>query len=332
MPRDMVQAAVDSIFRGVAHGSVATRLLASEMKIGSLRTNTTLRKDEWVQYDTAALAAAQPRLVGVGDLKGRGLVYSIANGLGKTVLEYEDLSDIQDAQVDMMGVTKGRQDRVEYSLNSMPLPITHKDFDINIRALNASRTTGDPLDTTMAGLAGEKVAQLIEQWLFQGSGTFTYGGGTVYGYMTAPQRNTVTLAANWDAAGKTAAQILDDVRSMKQANIDAFHYGPYGLYIPTAYETVLDRDYDTTRGNTIRERILSVNNVQDIKVADQLTANNVIMPQMTQDVVRMVTGMEMTTVEWDSEGGMIFHFKVMAIDVPQIRNDQENNSGIAHLA
>ncbi len=59
-----------------------------------------------------------------------------------------------------------------------------------------------------------------------------------------------------------------------------------------------------------------------------MTTANVALVQMTSDVVRVVTGMAPTTVQWDTDGGMTLNFKVMAIMVPQVRNDQAGNSGI----
>ena len=341
---------MDFILNGKGSGPLAQRLLANGMNVGAMRpwvgndgrayinvngqaslvTNATLRKDEWKQYDEAALQMSTERLVGISDLLSRGLTYNISNGLGTTVLEYEDVSDLQAAQMSMDAVTRGTNDRPEFDINYLPLPIIHKDFQSNIRVLNASRTTGQPLDTTTAGLAGRKVAELLEQYLFQGASTYTYGGGTLYGYMDSPTRNTGSLTANWDDSAATGDTILTDVRAMKQALIDAKHYGPYVLYIPTNFETAIDDDFKANSDKTIRQRLLEINGISDVKVADKLTDDNVIMVQMTSDVVRLVVGLPVTTVEWQTEGGMIFHYKVMTIQVPQVRADQDDNSGIAH--
>jgi len=320
------------VINGKVYASVAQALSANGMNPNSLRTNATLRKDEWKQFDEAIITVAQNRLVGVADLMSRGLVFNIANGLGTTVLEYEDVSDIEAAQVSMDAVTRGDGDRVEFDINYLPLPITHKDFQINIRVLEASRKLGNPLDTTMAELAARKVAEKNEEYLFQGASSYAFGGGTIYGYVDAPNLNPVTLSEDWDASSCTGEDILDDVRAMKQASIDAMHYGPWVLYIPTAYETVLDDDFKAASDKTVRQRILEIAGVDSVTVADKLAANKVLLVQMTSDVVRMVQGLPLTTVEWQTQGNMVFHFKVMNILVPQVRFDQEGNSGITHLS
>jgi hypothetical protein len=40
--------------------------------------------------------------------------------------------------------------------------------------------------------------------------------------------------------------------------------------------------------------------------------------------------MDVTTVQWDEKGGMKKNFKIMAIIVPQLRADQNSNTGIVH--
>jgi len=314
-------------------GTLAARLLANKMNVNALRTNSTLRKDEWKELDQTVVDIARNRLVGVNDLVSRGLVFSLGNGLGTTVLEYEDLSDMEVAQMNMDGATRGPNDRVEFSINYLPLPIVHKDFQISIRVLEASRRLGQPLDTTQAAIASRKVAEKIEEILFTGASTYTFGGGTVYGYTDFPGRNTLPLSLAWDDSAKTGALILADVIAMKQASITDSHYGPWILYVPTAYETLLDEDYSANYPNvTIRDRIKQINGIEDVKVADYLTAANIVLVEMAQETARIVNGLQPTTVEWQAEGGMIFHFKVMAIMVPQLRADQDGKSGIMHMS
>lgn len=295
-----------------------------------IQTNATLRRDEWKQLDEAVLAISDTRLVGIQDLISRGLVYNLSNAMGTTVLEWHDVSDAMEASLTMDGVTRSVGDRPAFTTNYMPIPIIHVDYEINTRVLAASRSLGNPLDTTSAERAARKVSEKLETMLFTNT-TYTFGGGTIYSYLNHPDRNTVSLGTAWSS--DTAANILTDVYNMKQASINDRHYGPWVLYIPTAYEVVLDKDYDaTTPGTTIRERILKIAGIQDVKVIDTLTADNVLLVQMTSDVVRLVRGMGIQNVEWQTEGNFVNKYKVMTIQVPQIRSDQANRSGIVHLS
>ncbi len=118
----------------------------------------------------------------------------------------------------------------------------------------------------------------------------------------------------------------------KQALINDRHFGPFMLYIPTAYETVLDDEFSTQYPRSIRSRILELDGLKGVKVSDFLTANNVVLVSMQSTVVRIVEGLPLTTVQWDTEGGMQVNFKVMTILVPQIRSTQANRSGIVHIS
>ena len=104
------------------------------------------------------------------------------------------------------------------------------------------------------------------------------------------------------------------------------------VYVPTAYETILDTDYKDNYPKTIRTRIMEISGIKGIKVVDTLPANNVLMVQMTTDVVRLVNGLPIQVIEWQTEGKFVTKYKVIAIQVPQVRADQAGNSGIVHLA
>lgn len=295
-------------------------------------TYATLRRDEWKQLDEALLMISEYRLGGVDDLIASGLVYNLGNAMGTTVLEYHDVSDALTAELTMDGVTRAPGDRQEFGTHYLPIPIIHADYEINARALAASRNLGNALDVGMAERAGRKVKEKLENMLFTAD-PYSFGEGTIYAYVDHPDRNQVTLTENWDAAGKTGAEIIADVLDMKKDSIAHYHFGPWKLYIPTAYETKLDEDYSTAKGtNTIRERILQISGITGIKVIDTLSANNVLLVQMTSDVVRLVQGMPLTNIEWTVEGKFITKYKVLTIAVPQIRSDQDGNSGVTHLA
>jgi uncharacterized linocin/CFP29 family protein len=311
-------------------GSMAQKLMASGMNINkALRTNATLRKDEWKQYDTAVLKIATERLVGVKYLMSKGLTYR-TNGLGKTVLEYEDASDMEAAQVSMDGVTRGRSDRVEFDMNYLPLPITHSNFQLSIRTLNASRTTGESLDTTMAEMAARKVAEKTEEMLFTGQSDLLYASGGIYGLTTVSTRNTGSLTANWDDSAASGSTVLADVLAMKQASLDDKHYGPFVLFVPGNFETALDDEFKANSDKSIRTRLSEIGSISDIIVADKLTDDNVVLCELQPETIRMVEGLPLTTVEWQTHGDMLFHFKVMQILVPQPRADQDDTSGISH--
>jgi hypothetical protein len=315
---------------------------ASSYKTIEVNAGSTLRRDEWKTLDDAVMMVSRSRLGGIDDLISKGLTYNLGNAMGTTVLEWHDVSDGMEADLTMDGVTRGIGDRVVYQHNYLPIPIIHVDYEINARVLAASRSMSNPLDTTAAERATRKINEKLEAMLFTNT-SYSFGEkdsrtrNTIYSYVNHPDRNLKTLTKAWTDSSKTGKQIVDEVIAMKQKSIDNLHFGPWMLYIPTAYETQLDEDYvgstpDTAPNTTIRARLLAISGIQGIKVVDTLPANNVLLVQMTSDVVRLIRGMGIQNVEWSTEGKMITKYKVMTIQVPQIRSDMNGKSGIVHLA
>lgn len=289
--------------------------------------NATLTRDSWILIDKTVVASARPRLRAVADVRGAGLVMNIPGGMGKTVLEYQTMGDMTDAVISMDGLRESENDRVEFDTRFLPLPIIHKDFHLTLRQIEASRN-GTPLDLTQAEICGRKVAEEAEKLLIGVSSSYSYGGGTVYGYTNHPQRNTKVLTAPTTANhGTTLAEIID----MRQKLMDDGFFGPYVMYVSPNWAAWLDEDFLTAKGdNTFRERILKLEGITDIRTLDYLTGTTAILVQMTGDVVKEIVGMDIVTIQWETNGGMRVNFKVMAIMVPQLRYDPDGGMGIVH--
>jgi uncharacterized protein DUF6260 len=295
-----------------------------------LRTADTLRKNEWEILDEALIEEAVIRLTGVADLLAAGLTTPVANAMGKTIFQWETMTDMNEAETSLSGVDRTENDRVDFALNSQPLPITHKDFDIQIRALAASRNPpGEALDTTQARVAGRLVAEKLEKLLFQGGPTF--GGSAIYGYTTHPNRNLTQFGSGgelWSAAGHDGSDILADVLAMITALEGDRMFGPYMLYVPKNFNVKLSDDFKANSDLTIRQRLLQIDGIQGVKAADQLPDSKVVLVQMSRDVVTWVNGEPIQSVQWDIEGGFIVKFKAFAIQVPLIRADAQSRCGV----
>lgn len=319
-----------------ALGGVASILLANGMKVSSLRTQGTLRKEEWLLFDKSVTEIARANLNAVGDLVSRGLTKPLSNALGTTVIQWEKIGDMTDAEVTMSGLSDPQRGRLEYGMDSLPIPLIHKDFQINIRTLAASRRDGEGLDTTTAEVASRKVSEMTEKMLFKGA-TITAGpagySGTVYGYTNFPARNTGSLTANWANVGTTGDQIIGDILSMMSQMHADFQYGPYGLYIPLDYYVKLLGDFKTNSDKSIWSRLMEIPNLAFIKTSQFLlggASGEVVMVNLQKTTVDMIVGMEPTTIQWETHGGMMFNFKVLSIMVPRLKADANGNSGIVH--
>jgi len=348
----------DFFLNGAAHGDVASKLLENDFDVNSLRpfkgsdgrnyvttiqngqprvqpignATASLRKDDWKILDDAVLKASRQRLKAVADLRSSGLVYTIPNGMSKTVLETEMMGDVNDATVSMDGLREGANDRPQFETINLPLPIIHFDFSFSARQISVSRNGGSPLDTTMAEQAGRKVAECAEKMLlgvWTANDQYTYGGGTIYGYTDFPDRSTGSVTTPTGSNGTTT---INEILGMRQAAYDDYHYGPYMLYNSPAWDQYLDNEFKTNSDRTLRERIGAIQGIDGPHTLDYLTNYDMLLVQKSTDTVREVVGMDVTTVQWPSNGGMKLNFKVMAIMVPQLRSDINDRSGIIHYS
>jgi hypothetical protein len=290
--------------------------------------NATLRKDEWIEIDRAVINAARPRLRFVADLRGQGLTYSVPNGLGKMILESEAMSDSSPADISMDALKEGNQDRPEFSLKGLPLPVIHKGFRFSARQIAASRNSGGGLDVTGAEMAGRRVAEMAEQMALGTLPDFNYGGYNIYGLTNFTDSLSQVITDPSDT-GWTPAQLIDEVLLMKEKSQLNYYFGPWTIYVSTTWDKYLDKDYSAAKGdNTLRDRLKQIDGITDVKSLDYLPDKKLILVQMTSDVVREVIGLDFTTVQWDEKGGLATNFLVMGILVPQFRADFNSRTGI----
>lgn len=291
-----------------------------------------LQYDEWKDIDRNVLEVYTDRLVGIADLMSRGLTHPLG-GLGVTIAMWEKMSDMTPAVTDMSGVSQGEEDKPTFDFEQTPVPIIHKSFRINIRHLEASRRFGAPIDTLASTLAARVVAESCEDMLFNGR-TVTVDNANLYGYKTYPNRNTVGPFEQWSGtpAQVPGSQIVSNVQTMIEAARQDNVFGPFVLYIPKAYQGRLSDDYNpgTSDTRTIRERILALPEIAEIKVADRMTGHNVLLIPMRKETVDLAIGQDVTTVSWQMYGGMQERFKVLTAMAPRLKSDFDGRCGIVH--
>jgi uncharacterized linocin/CFP29 family protein len=294
-------------------------------------TYGTLRRDEWKQLDETVLEVAKRRLVGIQDLINAGLTVNIPS-LGTTEFESHSMNESMEAGVSMDPAVRSRKDRPDYSATYVPMPLVHSDFSIGKRPLEASRKgTGTDLQTDSVAQATRVVSEKLEQMLFADV-TFKFGRGLVYSYVNHPDRTQKVLVESWLTADP--GDILDDVLGMVQASLESRHYGPWTLYVPTAYTIVMDRDYVLLEQGkmSIRDRLMKIDGLKDVKVAPFLDDNNVLLVSMETSTVRLLHGLSPTVLQWTLNGGFTNEYAVVACMIPQIRSDYYGRSGVVHAA
>lgn len=315
----------------VKQRQLVTARIANGLPVLAVDNASVLTKDAWIRLDAAVMSAVRPRLRAYADLRGANVMGGF-DGMSTPILEREMLNDPGDAIVDMDGLSEGRNFQPDYSRQGIPLPIVHSDFFLSSRFLAVSRAAGHPADMTRAEIAGRRVGETIEKMTI---GTITapaYGTSTsylqtskVYGYRSHPARITktdltasATIATNIATTGGTS--MLSDVLEMIALAASKNYHGPFVLYVSTAYDDLLDYDFKAESDLTIRQRILQIEKISSIRRLDYLSGDEMIMVQMTSDVAQAVNGMEVSTVQWETKGGMQLNFKVLGIQVPYIKS------------
>jgi hypothetical protein len=298
-----------------------------ELSIPALRALSPLSDKAQVLVDKAVVNVGLQRLVIAADLLSSGLTFPLTDPLSVTEVEWEAISKVGGAQRTMSPSARGENQLPDRIIHRVPIFCTTDDFSIGIRTLKMSQRVGTPIDTTLVEQATRRVNEAIEDSVINGAG-LVVNGYSVPGLLNAPNAATFSLTAPWQTA--TGVQIFNDTETMigkLQLNLK---FGPYNMYVGTLIGNALDADYSVlnAQGLSIKERLLKIGVLNSIKIADQMPSTQVLLVQMTNDVVEMISGQPPTVIPWTSLDGFTLHWLVLAIMVPRVRSDYSGNSGI----
>ena len=306
-------------------GNVIQRMRANNWDIGkALRTNATLPRDAWEAIDQTVLEVSGQRLNGIADLQSRGLVRNL-DGMGFMYDTWQTMSDSHAAEQSMSGLTQGAQNTADYDETTIPLPITHVDFQIPLRKLMAMEQRGTPLDTTMVAQATRKVIEKLEDTLFNGS-TVVAAGNSLLGYMNYTDGNQITtLAGGW---ATTPTNIEKDVALLTAELEGDRHWGPYVLYVHSTEWAALRLRDSTAGGINYLDILKGLSCIADVKPSDALASGDICLVELTRETIDMSVALDITVVEWETYGGMQSNFKVMAVMAPRCKSDYDGRCGI----
>lgn len=310
--------------------------LLEQAEMEGLRTLAPMTERAQVVLDKAVVEVGLQRLTVVADLMAAGLTYPLTDPLSVAQLEWNTMNKIGAAQRTMNPSSRGENKLPIVSPNRLPIYLTTDEFQIDLRTLKTSQRIGTPLDTSIVRQCVRAVNEAIEDAAINGATTLDgqdlkSAGYSAPGLLNAPGAEAETLtAAAWSTV-PVGATVFSQTQAMiadLQANKK---YGPYRMYVPTVVGNAMDSDYNATnnaQGLTIRQRLLQIEQLQAIKVADLLPATKVILVQMTNDVVDVVVGQPPTVIPWTSLDGFQIHNLIMAIMIPRVRSDYNGDSGV----
>ena len=294
-----------------------------------ISVNATLRKDEWIDLEETIIESARERLVIVDDLRNAGLTYNVG-GLGTIVSEWETASEITDAEATMDGESTADRDRQEFGLNGVPIPVIQKPFRIGERQLLASRNRGAALDVTTGTEAGRAVSRTSEDMVINGL-SIPGGQYKVHGLLTFPGRARQQISDWTDEENVTNQDILDDILGLVQVmETEERHYGPFNLYIAGDVAFRFRQDFKAEVSQTLMERVMSVDAIANIRIADKMPSGNVSLVQMERTVWDLAVASDITTVQWQSGSGWTNHFQTFAAWAPRFKQDYDGRTGVMH--
>jgi hypothetical protein len=320
------------------------RMMAEVENEQKFRALAPLQDKAQVLIDRAVVEVGLQRLTLVADLMAAGLTYNLNDPLSVTQLEWNASNKVGAAQRTMSPAARGENKMPQLTPNRLPIYLTTDQFEIDIRTLKMSQRIGTPLDTTLVRACTRAVNEAIEDAAINGATTLDGQDLKVAGYgapgiLNAPNANTQSLtAAAWTTVPVGATVFSETMAMISKLQADK-KFGPYRLYVGTQVGNALSTDYNSGTSNpiTIRQRLLQIEGLEAIRVADLMPAGNgaspsignkVALVQMTSDVIDVVVGQPPTAIPWTSLDGFMIHNLVMAIMIPRVRSDYDSNSGI----
>ena len=296
------------------------------------RNDATLLYDEWKAIDRTldgVVETYRARLSAWNDLLTMTRPYQTPNGIGTMQLLTQTTTDPGSATISMSGDVPEENARRTNSQTILPIPLIYSGFQLDVRELQASRAGTKALDLDQLEQCARRVLEAQDAMTI-GTTTFTGPGGTIQGYTSFTSRATGSITA---PTGNFGPVLINDLNAMRQTLIGKKMYGPYMIYFGVGWDQYLDQDYSTLKGEgTVMERILKLRDVKGAKMLPTLSGTQVIMVQMDSGLVRPVIGQQPVVVQWQTNGGMTLHYRVVACSAPQLRVDGAGNSSIVHYS
>lgn len=209
--------------------------------------------------------------------------------------------------------------------------------DALINGAGDVQVTAGPPHTGSSTVPGLLNAPSVNKFKF---GSDLTSGLTTIARIEPP--DTIKAATNgagtsWAASSINGGSIVADVINGINVLQTNRKFGPYYLYVGTNIGQKFQEDYvvtgqTVTPGMTIQRRLEAVDAGNGkklvVRVADRIPADTAILVQMTNEVVDILDGQAPTVIPWTSNDGFVMFWLVMAIMIPRVRDDYDQNSGV----
>ncbi|MEL6754955.1 MAG: major capsid protein [Pseudomonadota bacterium] len=290
-----------------------------------------LPRDVWGDWDRESVGLQRSILAVFSDLAGS---VSQPMPIGKLVQYFRTVSDSGVANISLDGQSEAKTDQPVYAYHGTPLPIIDSTFSYGWRQVAAAQTEGESLDSDGRENAVRRVAEKLETIALDGDSDIVVAGAPLYGLRNHPKRNTRTTGVTLN--GATGPQIVAEFTALlKLLHTDNFKNISATIYMNfDDWFYMSNTDFSTQYPNkSILQRVMEIAGIGSIVPADRIVANELIAVVKDTRVVRVLSGMPLSTIALFRQNPMDpYNFKTMAAAALQIKFDADDNCGIAHSA
>jgi hypothetical protein len=290
--------------------------------------NALLRYDEWKAFDNVIEPLIRQKTRVYQKLTEIVTPLTMTDAMNHTVLQWQVRDNFGQAIMSMDPARRTTSEQGNFDVRYMPLPIVHSDFSFSLRDLMISRNGGAGLDTTAMQEAAVAISEKIERLTIGVDDEYYFGGGYIYGLTNHPNRMTATLTDPEDNAW-TVELFCNEIVDLTTTMHNARRYGPYHVLYGNGWMTYMQRRYNQFDSTPLAAAVRRLDKIASFEQADFLTGLEIIVIEPQAQFVRAVIGMNPTPVQW-SNTPFDVQMKLMAIMLPQIRDDYNDETGILH--
>jgi len=310
----------------VARNSQSAELVKNNLYVTNAAT---LRHEDFMIIQQVITEVRRRKLNGIADLQAAGL--SFPADISTQIIGTENISEFTEADQEQ-NPTGFNGDDLVFGEIYVPNPITHKSFTVPWRQQGFSYKTSLGLSESV-----RMVAERLEETLFNGNAKIkvNFNGAlqSIYGYTTHPDRGTTTIS-DWNVStnyDKIVNEVISAVGKMfaEQGGVEM---DSVVMYFPKNLKPVMDRDYSSVKGDkTVKQRLMDIPEIKDIKFAEKLADNNVLFVEMLARTVQLGVASDIVSVPHTKTNPMAGQpMTTYAAMTQVIKSDSKGNTGIMH--
>lgn len=288
-----------------------------------------MNRESWRLFDNAVVEAARAETRLWGDMNDAGLGETI-DAMSITTVTYQKRLGQAHARVSMNPAVASDRDRALSSLANTPIPFIFSDWQYPVRDMRIAERGGQQLDLESVRECTRAVLETVDDLILGDNATpFDYNGLEMPGLLNfgdaIPYTLTLPTAPGWGPD-----TLYDEINEMMQLLIDQNYFGPWMMYVGSAWSLYLNMKYSAQfQSRTLRQEILDMDGISGIRTIRRFTNDfRIVLLQMTKNVFRVYNGMPLRAIRWQSLDGWNVYGKVITSVAPQPRSDALGQTGI----